>query len=545
MGIVDPYFPEEICLKLAANANASVFIETGTLFGGTTKWAAGYFKKVHTIELSEHFYNKTKDELISRGNIIPHLGDSRSILPQILETENTNIVFWLDGHYSGCVGDYETGGAENPCPLSDELDSILSRNNDDIIIIDDARCMIGGKGYPSIGEIYEKIEKVSKAKRYLQICDDQIYIIPQKNEYMETLLDYVLKRSILLWNLYTKHKPKPKPNVKSKMRNLSINILKKTGLFNIVRRIYKKVKNIFCLFCGFISFLSKKKIIFMIEGGLGSQMWQYAIGQAIEKCSGVSVYYDLTAFNGQQMDLLGINKRDWQIDKVHSKVKVKKATDNEVFFYRTFFPANKLGEKFDGYDKNFLYSKRIRYLGGYYGNAKYLEVIENYIKEIYDFDLIRLYGKNAETFDVINGSKCSVAVHVRRGDYVGTIGDVVNEDYYMKAVDKMNMLNEGMPIDYFVFSNDIAYCKDIFRNRAENFHYIDNNGNDDGHFDMFLMSDCHNFIICSSSVGWWAAYLSKRNAKKIVIKSEPHTKVDAKENLGYKLCPGWLSINVL
>jgi len=146
MGIVNPYFPEEVSLKLAAVANASVFIETGTLFGGTTKWAAGYFKKVHTIELSEYFYNKTKNELISRGNVIPHLGDSRSILPQILKTENTNMLFWLDGHYSGCVEGYATGGVESPCPLLDELDYILSRNNDDIILIDDARMMVGGGG---------------------------------------------------------------------------------------------------------------------------------------------------------------------------------------------------------------------------------------------------------------------------------------------------------------------------------------------------------------------------------------------------------------
>jgi hypothetical protein len=229
MGIVDPYFPKEISLELAAVANAQVFVETGTCLGRTTKWASTYFKKIHTIELSEYLYNKTKDKLISKGNIIPYLGDSKVVLPEILKAVNTNAVFWLDGHYSGGV----TAGVEDPCPLLKELEIILSRDNDDIIIIDDARLYTGG-GWPSIIEIFRKIEEISKNKKYLQICDDHIYIIPQNNKYKEIILDYILKRSILLWNLHRK-------SIKDKMHDLCINILKKTGTYNIVVKIYAKV----------------------------------------------------------------------------------------------------------------------------------------------------------------------------------------------------------------------------------------------------------------------------------------------------------------
>ena len=227
MGIVNPYFPQENCLKLSAVANANVFIETGTYKGATTKWASQHFKKVHTIELPEDLYNKTKDELVSKGNITPHLGDSRNILPQILKKENTNILFWLDGHYSGGRGDYVTAGKDSPCPLLEELDAILSRDNDDIIIIDDARMFTGKEdGYPSIVEMYGKIEENSICKRYLQICDDQIYIVPQKNEYLEILLNYVLERSVLLWNFYKK-------NIKTKIRDLSAKILKKLNMLKV------------------------------------------------------------------------------------------------------------------------------------------------------------------------------------------------------------------------------------------------------------------------------------------------------------------------
>jgi len=238
MGIADPYFPKEIILELATIANANVFVETGTYLGGTTKSIASFFKKVHTIELSEALYEQTKDDLAQFRNIVSHLGDSRSILPHILLENNENIVFWLDGHYSGGI----TAGEEDPCPLINELNSILSRNNDDIIIIDDARLINEGmKGYPSITEIYEKMRETSKIDRCFQICDDHLYIIPNKAKYVEVLLDYVLKRSVVLWDLYSWSKYIS--STKGLLRTLGVNILEATRTLNTARKIYKRLRH--------------------------------------------------------------------------------------------------------------------------------------------------------------------------------------------------------------------------------------------------------------------------------------------------------------
>lgn len=38
----------------------------------------------------------------------------------------------------------------------------------------------------------------------------------------------------------------------------------------------------------------KQQIIVMVDGGLASQMWQYALGYAASKMSGLPVKYDLT-----------------------------------------------------------------------------------------------------------------------------------------------------------------------------------------------------------------------------------------------------------
>ena len=200
MGIIQPYFPKEIVLKLANIANAEIFVETGTYYGNTSEWASSEFKNIFTIELSEYLYNITKEKLLLKRNINHILANSKNVLPNILKTIDSNVVFWLDGHYSGGV----TAGEDDPCPLREELGIILKRYNDDIIIIDDARDCIGGT-FPSIQEIYRLINKTAKNKRFLQICNDHIYIIPDKKEYVELLLEYVLEQNILLWKAFVEY----------------------------------------------------------------------------------------------------------------------------------------------------------------------------------------------------------------------------------------------------------------------------------------------------------------------------------------------------
>jgi len=239
MGIIDPNFPKDCCLKLAEIAKADIFTETGTYLGETTKWAATKFDKVHTIELSDYFYNQVREELISKGNITPHLGNSIYVLPEILKSLNGNIVFWLDGHH--CVPG--TGGVPGSCPLLKELEIILQRNNDDIIIIDDARLLggVGGEEWPSFLEIFRMVENIQGQARFIQICDDNLYIIPNKSIYMEILYDYILTRLKLLWELdYYKHHKK---SLRRSFIDFVMMIGKKTGTYNILRQIYRKIFN--------------------------------------------------------------------------------------------------------------------------------------------------------------------------------------------------------------------------------------------------------------------------------------------------------------
>jgi hypothetical protein len=105
-----------------------------------------------------------------------------------------------------------------------------------------------------------------------------------------------------------------------------------------------------------------------------------------------------------------------------------------------------------------------------------------------------------------DGNTCSV--HVRRTDYVRNpnLFDPTSTDYYEKAISRIDR-----DATFLFFSDDIAWCKERFRDRR--FVFIE--GLTD-FADMLLMSRCKAHIVANSSFSWWGAWLDA-NPNKIVI----------------------------
>lgn len=101
----------------------------------------------------------------------------------------------------------------------------------------------------------------------------------------------------------------------------------------------------------------------------------------------------------------------------------------------------------------------------------------------------------------------TTAIHIRRGDYVNLPNHYSQLDihYYNRA---MNMIKSNK---YVIFSDDIKWCKDMFK--GEQFIFSGNNQPID---DLRWMSKCENIIMANSSFSWWGAFLNK-NPSKIVI----------------------------
>ncbi len=77
------------------------FVETGSLYGHTSIHASYLFEKVFTIELSDHLYNCLKPVEAARPNLKVFKGNSKDVLPEIIQSLSGPTVFFLDAHWSG------------------------------------------------------------------------------------------------------------------------------------------------------------------------------------------------------------------------------------------------------------------------------------------------------------------------------------------------------------------------------------------------------------------------------------------------------------
>ena len=165
---------QEIIKAYQKKTKAQVLIETGTYTGEMIYAQMKNFKEIHSIELSNYYYNRARIRFGKYPKVKLHLGNSAEVLHQILPQLKERAIFWLDGHYSGGL---TAGGAEGEtqCPILGELDAILPYKYSHVLLIDDARYFIGQNDYPTIEQLKEYLDK--KCVKYsFEIATDVIRI---------------------------------------------------------------------------------------------------------------------------------------------------------------------------------------------------------------------------------------------------------------------------------------------------------------------------------------------------------------------------------
>lgn len=126
----------------STNTNkTNYYIETGTYLGDGIKCVLNNYENIYSIELSNKWHEYNVEQFKNNKNVKIYLGDSKKILPELLNNINEPITIFLDAHYSG--GTTEFG--EEEVPLLFELEILKNRIYDDIIIIDDCR-LLGKSG---------------------------------------------------------------------------------------------------------------------------------------------------------------------------------------------------------------------------------------------------------------------------------------------------------------------------------------------------------------------------------------------------------------
>ena len=255
-------------------------------------------------------------------------------------------------------------------------------------------------------------------------------------------------------------------------------------------------------------------VIIKMMGGLGNQMFQYALYKAFEQ-KHIDVYADLAWYKNKSVKFelynFGIKIN------VASEKDINRLSDCQADFVsrirRKIFGKKKsfVSEKNDSCYENDILRMDNVYLSGYWQTEKYFSNTREKLLEDYSFALVN--SQVSEWEDSIR-NKNSVSIHIRRGDYLqGELyGGICTSLYYAEGIEYIKMRVPNAK--FFVFSDDVEWVKQ--QEDFKGFVIVDRNEYSSALSDMYLMSLCKHNIIANSSFSWWAAWLN-RNEEKIVI----------------------------
>lgn len=149
------------------------------------------------------------------------------------------------------------------------------------------------------------------------------------------------------------------------------------------------------------------------------------------------------------------------------------------------------------------------YYHGYWLHRGWFDACKEVVKKELTF-LPITDERNLEYQKQILNTK-SVAVHIRRGDYV-TIGWNSSNDYYKDAI--LKIVSKEPQAVLFVFSDDIGWCKENAKqlglNLSEETVFVEGNVCGTNYIDLQLMSMCEYMIMGKSAFSYLAMLLNDR-----------------------------------
>lgn len=264
-----------------------------------------------------------------------------------------------------------------------------------------------------------------------------------------------------------------------------------------------------------------------LMGGLGNQMFQYALGRRLSMERDVPLKLDLSWFQTQ-------DKREFELEELNVITEI--ATHEEIYQTR-YFSHNRyfrkacsvienhlpywkkrvIKEKSIGtFDPNILSVSKKCIIQGYWQSEKYFQSIaETLLKE---FTLIHpVVNEIAELAREMLKNN-SVSLHIRRGDYV--LDPKVNQyhgllsiDYYRSAVKQIQTQVDSP--HFYVFSDDLDWAKENLTFLVPH-TFVENEPVFSSCEEMWLMSNCRHHVTANSSFSWWGAWLGV-NPNKIII----------------------------
>ena len=298
-------------------------------------------------------------------------------------------------------------------------------------------------------------------------------------------------------------------------------------------------------------------VIVQLAGGLGNQMFQYALYLQLKALGREVKIDDVSGFAQDPQRIPALAPFGISYDRP-SREEMVKMLDSSMM------PWQRLRRKLFGrHKKSYFEGSKLFipevltwddiYLEGYWQTEKYFQPVEGQVRDVYDTDRLMAYLKRSgcwgaggerrtrkmaqDYLDEINNT-CSVSLHVRRGDYLTPenqklYGGICTDAYYIEGIRQMRERFPGCR--FFLFTNDRAWavqqsaeavCQEAEAEKpsgyaeclfsAADITWIDLQGGDNDYAEFVLMSRCKHHILANSSFSWWASYLNKNPGKTVL-----------------------------
>ncbi len=177
-------------------------------------------------------------------------------------------------------------------------------------------------------------------------------------------------------------------------------------------------------------------------GGLGNQMFQYAVGRCLSIRNNTTLRLDISELL-DRVHFTDRTPREFDLDVLNIKY-TSLIKDNKKSFLgkikNTIQPSVYITEINHKFNPNIFTSGSNVYLNGYWQNENYFKEIEDVIREDFSFKPF-LDQQNQELLQRIQNTN-SVSIHFRRGDYITNKSSkdyhgICTDDYYISAIQEL------------------------------------------------------------------------------------------------------------
>lgn len=267
-------------------------------------------------------------------------------------------------------------------------------------------------------------------------------------------------------------------------------------------------------------------IVTRIHGGLGNQLFEYAAGYALARRLGVPHKVDLGTFAHER-------ERDFGLSSLQIPFEVASAGEiaalapqwgpwwkNKFILWShrltPFTQRRWVKEETFDYDSRLHDVRPPAYLDGWWQSEKYFADVAGDIRAL--FGPKRAPTPRAEEWANVLRGQATVALHVRRGDYVANddasqFHGTCSTGYYEEAIARMR---DRVPEATFcVFSDDPDWARANLKFPPKT-EFLSAKGPLSVAEDFFLLCNCRHFVIANSTFSWWPAWIADSPGQQVI-----------------------------